>query len=222
VAHEAPVPGREGRLVVGLVRGLHALRGAVRVEVLSDDPSRYDPGSVLYPEGEDRPLTVVWSQADGPGVLLRFREIATRTHAEELRDRYLEADPQTGSLPDGAYLWHEVLGASVSLDDGEELGTVRDVFRAGGGEVLVVDGGARGELLVPAVRDVVREFAPREGRITVDREALGLDEEPPRPRPRGRRTTRAARSQPGPAAEPPAPGSAAERPAPEQPAPKAG
>ena len=36
----------------GLVRGLHGLRGAVRVEVLSDDPRRFARGSVLHPEGE--------------------------------------------------------------------------------------------------------------------------------------------------------------------------
>ena len=45
-------PDRE-RLTVGLVRGLHGLRGAVRVEVLSDDPDRFEVGSVLHLDGED-------------------------------------------------------------------------------------------------------------------------------------------------------------------------
>ena len=58
--------------------------------------------------------------------------------------------------------------------DGEALGTVEDVFRSGGGEVLVVTGGPRGEVLVPVVSSIVVEFAPREGRIVVDGEALGL------------------------------------------------
>ena len=180
--------------MVGLVRGLHALRGAVRVEVLSDDPSRFEPGSVLYAEGGDDPLTVVWSQSDGPGMLLRFRELPTRTMAELLRDRYLEADRRPAALPEGAFYWHELIGTQVHAEDGEDLGTVRDVFRAGGGEVLVVDGGARGEVLVPAVAAVVREFAPREGRITVDREALGLDDGPTERRVRGRLTTRRLRA----------------------------
>ena len=66
------------RLVVGLVRGVHGLRGGVRVEVLSDDPLRFDPGSVLHPEGSTRTLTVAWRQEDGPGLLLRFDEVTTR------------------------------------------------------------------------------------------------------------------------------------------------
>jgi 16S rRNA processing protein RimM len=182
------------RLVVGLVRGLHALRGAVRIEILSDDPSRFEAGRQLFLEGDDRPLTIAWVQSDGPGLLVRFEEITTRDAADALlRDRYLEAVVEA-ALPEGSYYWHELVGASVATRDGEPLGVVEDVFRAGGGEVLVVRGGARGEVLVPAVSSVVTEFAPREGRIVVDREGLGLDEEPQRPRPRGRRTTRAARA----------------------------
>ena len=44
----------EERLVVALVRGVHGLRGAVRVEILTDRPElRYAPGSVLHREGTE-------------------------------------------------------------------------------------------------------------------------------------------------------------------------
>jgi PRC-barrel domain len=82
-----------------------------------------------------------------------------------------------------------VVGVSVTTEAGETLGTVDDVFRAGGGEVYVVRGGPRGELMIPAVRAVFREFAPREGRVVVDADALGLGPLRPR-RPRGRRSSR--------------------------------
>ena len=49
-----------------------------------------------------------------------------------------------------------------------------EVFRAGAGEVYVVSGGPRGEVLVPAVRGVVTELAPAEGRLVVDAVALDL------------------------------------------------
>jgi 16S rRNA processing protein RimM len=55
------------------------------------------------------------------------------------------------------------------------LGTVSDVFRAGAGEVYVVDGGPRGEVLVPAVKGVVVDLSPGQGRLVVDAVALGLD-----------------------------------------------
>jgi hypothetical protein len=44
-------------------------------------------------------------------------------------------------------------------------------------------------VLVPAVRSVVRELAPLEGRIVVDRDALDLTAPAPR-RPRGRRSSK--------------------------------
>jgi 16S rRNA processing protein RimM len=181
------------RLTVGLVRGLHGLRGAVRVEVLSDDPQRFSVGELLYPEGEGAPLTVAWAQRDGPGLLVRFEERTTRETVEDLRGRYLEADGAQ-PLPAGHYYWHELLGVPVSTVAGEPLGRVSDVFRAGGGEVLMVDGGAQGEVLVPTVSGVIVDFAPREGRIVVDPAALDLSGAPVEARPRGRRTTRALRS----------------------------
>lgn len=184
------------RLVVGRVRGLHGLRGAVRVEPLSDDPDRFRVGGVLRVEGREEPLTLSWVQPDPPGLLVRFREVPTRTAAERLRDAYLVADPPPGGLPEGSYYWHEVEGASVSTTAGEALGQVAEVFRAGEAEVFVVRGGRRGEVLVPAVRDVVREFEPARRRIVVDAEALALEPERAR-RPRGRRSSKAGRPVPG-------------------------
>ena len=187
---------------MGLVRGLHGLHGAVRVEVLTDEPARFEPGSVLRREGSDEPLSVVWSQEDPPGVLVRFREIPTRSAAEVLRDAYLEVDAPAGALSEGAYYWHQVEGATVETADGEVLGRVEEVFRVGEAEVFTVRGGSRGEVLVPAVESVVRTFEPRDGRIVVDREALALDDEQPR-RPRGRRSSKAARAAAGTECGPP-------------------
>jgi 16S rRNA processing protein RimM len=166
------------RLVVALVRGLHGLNGAVRVEILTDRPEeRYAPGTVLYREGSDEPLTVAWSSpvSDGPGWRLGFEEVTSREAADELRGAYLEwvAEPDA-ELGRGEYFWHEVIGATVSGTDGATLGTVRDVYRSGGAEIFLVDGGPYGEFDVPAVRAFVRVFAPRRGEIVVDTEALDL------------------------------------------------
>ncbi len=179
----------EDRLVVAQVRGLHGLKGAVRLEILSDDPTRFESGQLLYLEGEPTPLTIAWAQEDGPGILVRFAELTDRPSVEPLRERYLEAVAPSEPLPDGTWYWHQLVGLVASDIAGGPLGTVTDVFRAGGGDVLVIDG-PRGELLVPAVGAVVRELAPGEGRIVVDTGALGIDDEVPRTRARGRRTSR--------------------------------
>lgn len=160
---------------MGLVRGVHGLRGVVRVEVLTDDPSRFDVGSVVFREGFNEPLTVRESRADGPGLLVGFRQVTDRNGADLLRGQYLEAEVGDGRLDEGAYYWHDVVGSTVTTTAGEELGTVADIFRVGESEVYVVDG-PRGEVLVPAVAAIVKELAPAEKRVVVDASALGLSD----------------------------------------------
>ena len=166
----------DDRLAVGLVRGVHGLRGAVRVEILSDNAARFEPGSVLHPEGSDRPLTIISAHRDGPGLLVRFREVNDRPTADTLREKYLEVVASPTDLPADTYYWHEIVGCAVTTESGRELGTVSDVFRVGESEVYVVHG-PRGEVLVPAVTTIVTRLDPRNKVIVVDGAALGLAEE---------------------------------------------
>lgn len=170
------------RLVVALVRGVHGLRGAVRVEVLTDRPEqRFRSGATLYREQSDVPLTISAAEpvADGPGWRLRFREVTTRDAADDLRGAYLESVVHPiGELARGEVYWHEVVGTTVRGLDGTELGTVEDVYRVGENEVYIVRGIPYGTFDLPAVRAFIRVFAPRRGEIVVDVEALGL--QPPK------------------------------------------
>ena len=177
------------------------------MEVLTDRPEeRFVRGAVLHPEGQGERLTIARSQpvADGPGWWLTFTERTTREAAHSLRDQYLEIVEPAGTRPEGTFFWHEILGLAVRGTDGRELGTVREVYRAGEAEVFVVEG-PRGEIDVPAVRGIVVSLDPGAGEIVVDTDALALDDrpiesDPPRERPRSprRRTShgkaRAARA----------------------------
>jgi 16S rRNA processing protein RimM len=185
----------DDRLVVALVRGVHGLRGAVRVEVLTDRPEdRFRAGAVLHREGSDAPLTIASADAvqDGPGWRIRFQEVTDRAGADGLRDAYLETVLRPGSdLGRGEVYWHEVVGVPVRGLDGTELGTVQDVYRVAENEVYVVGGAAYGSWDLPAVRAFIRIFAPRRGEIVVDAEALDL--QPLKQRPTGEDRPRAPR-----------------------------
>ncbi len=173
-----PIPER---VAVGRVRGLHGLRGAVRVEVLTDRPEeRFAPGARVM--AGERILTVVESAVDGPGLRVRFREVPDRTAAESLRDLDLEVEVDPGrDLEPGAVFWHELVGVRVTDRDGRDLGVVRDVYRAGGAEIVSVGGGVVRAFEMPVVRSFVIAWTPREGSIVVDADALDLEVEAPRP-----------------------------------------
>ncbi len=182
------MPGAAGdRLVVALVRGFHGVNGGLRVEVLTDDPvARFAPGARLYPEGAPDPLTISEAWAAAPGWIIRFREIPSRNAAAPYLSVYLEADPGVvPPLPRGSYYWHELVGCPVVDPSGGALGTVRDVYRSGGAEILVVEGGPRGPFDLPVARPFVRILAPRRGEIVADADALDLpaaeEVRPPRP-----------------------------------------
>ncbi len=196
--------------MVALVRGVHGLNGAVRVEVLTDRPAdRYAIGQRLHREGSDEPLTIVEAAPDGPGWRLRFAEVGDRTAADTLRRTYLEAVVGPGeNLGRGKYYWHEVIGTAVRDLAGEELGRVVDVYRAGEIDVYVVRSERMGEFDLPAVRDFIRIFAPRRDEIVVDADALELTPSRARkPRtPRPPRSRRTARRDPGIPDAPPADG----------------
>jgi 16S rRNA processing protein RimM len=195
--------------VVALVRGVHGLQGAIRVEVLTDRPEeRFIPGAVLHREGGDAPLTIAAAEAipDGPGWRLRFDEVPDRTAADTLRGAYLEADTgPTDALPVGEYYWHQVVGATVKDLQDRPIGVVHDVYRVGGAEVFVVRGEPYGEFDLPVVRAFIRIFAPARGEIVVDVDALALEPaKPPRP-PRAPRAQKATRRRPRVAAAEPGP-----------------
>ena len=91
-----------------------------------------------------------------------------------------------------------VVGVAVRGTDGAELGTVRDIYRVGENDVLVVDGGTVAPFDLPAVRAFIRVFAPRRGEIVVDAASLDLrpakskTPDPDRPKAPRRRTRRPA------------------------------
>jgi len=191
------------RLTVALVRGVRGLKGTVRVELLTDRPEeRFTVGAHLYPEGGSEPLVIEEASAvgDGPGWWLRFAGVHDRDGADALRDVYLEIDDPHEAPEAGRWLWHQLVGLPVRGTDGADLGSIIDIYRAGGAEVFVVRG-PRGELDVPGVSGIVVELAPDKGHMTVDLEALSLDARPVEDdsyvRPRDRRPHKQPKPKPG-------------------------
>ena len=131
----------------------------------TDWPERIAPGASLFVEGETQPRVVAEVELGGRNPVLVFEGVTTRELAEPLVGRYLEVEP--APLPEGTYYWHQLEGLRVVDLQGAELGTLAEVFRAGEAEVYRVEGVA-GELLIPAIRDVVREIDLSGGRIVVD------------------------------------------------------
>ncbi len=148
--------------------GAKGLAGAVRIESLTDHPERLAAGEPLWLEDEAEPRRILESAWGGRVPVLRLEGVTDRSAAERLAGRFLEAPP-TPLAPD-AYYWHQLIGLSVADEAGAELGEVVEVFRAGENEVYRIEGPG-GELLVPALREVVRSIDIASGRMVIRYEA---------------------------------------------------
>lgn len=152
---------------------------------MTDRPAeRFGVGQRLYREGAEAPLTVIEARPAAPGWVVRFAEVPTRTAAESLRGAYLEAVvPRQAALGPDEHWWHEVVGSPVRDPGGAILGTVEDLYRAGGADVLVIGGGSAGTFEVPAARPFVRVLDPGGVGVVVDPATLDLGGDAGRARP---------------------------------------
>ena len=144
--------------------GAKGLAGSVRIEALTDHPERLAEGESIWIEDEPTPRSILEAGWGGRVPYIRLEGISDRDAAERLVGRYLEAP--ANPLPPDTYYWHQLIGLTAVDEAGSELGQVVEVFRAGENEVYRIEG-AGTELLIPALRDVVRSIDLAAGRMVV-------------------------------------------------------
>jgi 16S rRNA processing protein RimM len=158
-----------GRLAVARVVAPYGIRGDVKAEILTDFPQRFRRLQRVFVGATDRELHLTRYRLDDDGrfVYLHFKEIPDRTAAEALRNQLLTIpEAEAMPLPEGTYYVHQIIGLRVVTDTGEELGRVREVLHTGANDVYVVDG-PRGEVLLPAIPEVILDVDLAQGILRV-------------------------------------------------------
>ncbi|MCC7103753.1 MAG: 16S rRNA processing protein RimM [Chloroflexi bacterium] len=134
----------------------HGLRGEVVCDLLTDFPERFARTTELHLRGQREPLTVEASRLEGDRVVLKLAGVASRELADALRGAELSVtEEMLVELPPGSYYWHQLVGLRVETEEGRPLGRLTEVLRTGANDVYVVRG-EHGELLLPAIAEVVR------------------------------------------------------------------
>ena len=99
--------------------------------------------------------------------LVLFAQVKDRDMAEALRDQYLLI-PEADAMPLGEHenYAHDLIGLEVVTADGVTLGRMAEILFTPANDVYIVRG-PRGEVLIPATRDVVLSVDLPAGRMTV-------------------------------------------------------
>lgn len=150
-------------LIVGRVLRPHGVRGEVKVEVITGFPDRLALHEVFYlahprTAHDVRAYAVERVRVQGDTALVKFEDFSSRDDVEMLRGMLIQVPIEKAApLEEGQYFQYQIVGLSVVTDSGEALGQVTDVLETGANDVYVVIG-PYGEVLLPAIEQVVREI----------------------------------------------------------------
>jgi len=150
-------------LSIGEVVRPHGVRGELRVRILTEYPERLNIHTHFYlahPAFTEKVYryAVERMRLRRDVLLLKLEGCDDRTAAEALRGMLVQI-PLEDAVPleEGEYYLFQLLGVDVETEQGEWLGRIVEVLETGANDVYVVRG-PRGEVLVPAIGEVVRSL----------------------------------------------------------------
>jgi 16S rRNA processing protein RimM len=159
-------------LLVGRVLRPHGVRGELRIEIITDYPERLAQHAHFYLAHPGSPAAVQRYSVEGMRfhrevLLLKLSGCDDRNAADELRGMLVQIPVEEAvPLEEGEYYLFQLIGVQVETEQGERLGQVVEVIETGANDVYVVRG-PRGEVLLPAVDEVVLELDLESKRMVV-------------------------------------------------------
>ena len=179
----------DGLIRVGLITRTRGTRGELSVKPLTGDPERFRLlGEVFIDKPVLRKISIESVRFHRGQVIVRFEGCGDANAAELYRGSYISiAKDQLVPLGKDSYFVFDLVGCAVYDKRGERLGELVDVLETGSNDVYVVkpdvrrDNGRRSDsepdagevknaedILIPALKSVVREVDIGQKRIVVD------------------------------------------------------
>ena len=149
-----------------LVReGISVTCSRLIVPEIAADVTSIPPLHYMIRTGESAPSSGPGGASDFIG--LSFHGLTTQSQARELVDHWITVPASdVPDLPPGEFYHFQLLDLRVLTEEGEELGRVTDILETGSNDVYIVSG-ASGEILVPALADVIRDVDLDQGIMVV-------------------------------------------------------
>lgn len=145
-------------LEVGKIVNTHGLRGEVKVVPWTDYAEVFEEIKMVYlPDG--RSLNISSVKYQKANIILKFKEINHIDEAQKLKNIVITAERDAlGELPEGVHYIADIIGLNVISDEGEEIGTISDVFNTGANDIYEVKREEGKPLLLPVIDSVVKSI----------------------------------------------------------------
>lgn len=144
-------------VLVGILRRPHGLRGEALISIETDFPDRLQKGVKLFLGEEYKELTIKSRRKTNNGLLLVFEELDRETLEAIRNEPLFTRVTDSPQLPEGQFYQHQLLGLEVLTEDGVLLGKLVEVIDTGANDVYIVRTAEEKEVLLPAIRDVIRK-----------------------------------------------------------------
>lgn len=160
----------EDLLQVGVITSTHGVRGEVKVYPTTDDVARFKKlKKVILDTGkENLELEIAGVKFFKNMVILKFKEFDNINDVEKYRQKALYVTRENAvKLKKDEYFIADLIGLSVKTDEGETLGDLTDVIQTGANDVYVVSMQDGEEVLIPAIKDCIKEVDIENGKMEV-------------------------------------------------------
>lgn len=160
----------EKYLEIGQIVNTFGIKGQVKIVPFTDDITRFDELKEIYVEKKNELKLFQIEQVNYKKnmVILKLKGIETVEEAEKLRNYYLKIDRKDAKkLPKDTYFIVDLLGLDVYTDEGKLLGKVDDIYNAGSSDIYVVKDELGKQILLPAIKDVLKEVDLENQKIIV-------------------------------------------------------
>ena len=166
-------------IAVGEIVKPQGIKGEFKVIPLTNNIKRFGQMRRVYwrTPGGLRELFIEGYRPLNAFVLLKFAGIDNLTEAEALgRGLILIPRSERPKLPQGEYYYDEIEGLDVYTIAGKPLGKIGRILETGSNDVYVVSG-PEGEILIPALKNVILKVELDQKRMVVQLPAGLLEDE---------------------------------------------
>ncbi|MDQ7825013.1 MAG: ribosome maturation factor RimM [Candidatus Eremiobacteraeota bacterium] len=164
------------KILVGQVTGVHGKEGELKVKVLTDFPERFSVHSKMElgwkdDEKKDRLVLIESSRPHKGHLLVKVKGIETREDAKELMGAFFQINKEeVRPLPNDSFYHFQIVGLKVYYLEGGFIGTVSQILHTPNHDVYVVQG--EKEILIPALKKVIKKVDLEARRMWIDREMI--------------------------------------------------
>lgn len=161
-------------IAVGQIINTHGIGGEVKVLSLTSFLERFQDLDDVFIVRDEKQLATLAVEKVRPFkkdfMIVKFRGINSINDVEKYKQAYMMVTKENAvQLPEGHYFIFDIIGLKVYTTGGDYLGEVVDIITSSNDVYVVRDQQqSKKEILLPAIKDVVKEINIEQGKMRVE------------------------------------------------------